>query len=165
MIDAMLGLSQVARMNLRLQPVSLRHLVEQAQRDAALEFLEQAVQWQVQPLPEVQGDSDTLQQVVTNLVTNAVKYGRDRAGLQVRIWAEHLSQEVQIRVQDNGAGFDPQYTDKLFGVFQRLHSQQEFSGTGIGLATVKRIITRNGGRVWAEGQPGESVTFGFSLPR
>lgn len=164
MIDAMLGLSQVARADLRLQSVPLRALVEQAQRDAALEFPGQAVRWQVQALPTVQGDPDTLQQVMTNLVTNAVKYSRNQDEVQVRIWAKVEPEEVAVFVQDNGAGFDPRYAGKLFGVFQRLHSQKEFGGTGIGLATVKRIVARHGGRVWAEGTPGEGATFGFSLP-
>lgn len=165
MIDAMLVLSRAGRQALVLKQCSLHDLVKQAQRDALLEFPEQEVQWELEGLPMVQGDAVTLQQVVTNLMSNAVKFSQGQTPARVKIWAEQRPTEIAVYVQDHGTGFDMAYADKLFGAFQRLHTQQEFSGTGIGLATVRRIVARHGGRVWAEGQVGQGATFGFSLPQ
>ncbi|MFC5846868.1 GAF domain-containing protein [Deinococcus petrolearius] len=165
MIDAMLILSRAGRVELQLRPVSLQSLVEQAQRDVHLEFPEQRVEWHIGALPTVQADAATLQQVLTNLLSNAVKFALAERPLQIRIWAEERPQAWAVFVQDNGAGFDARYADKLFGAFQRLHTQQQFAGTGVGLATVRRIVLRHGGQVWASGQVNEGATFGFSLPR
>jgi signal transduction histidine kinase len=165
MIDAMLALSRVGRAELKLRPVQLGALVEQARQDVELEFPDRAVTWQVAPLPTVQADATVLQQVMTNLLSNAVKFAAVERPLSVRVWAEQRPLEVAVFVQDTGVGFDPAYGTRLFGAFQRLHNQREFSGTGVGLATVRRIITRHGGKVWAEGRLNEGATFGFSLPR
>ncbi|WP_156372790.1 GAF domain-containing protein [Deinococcus sp. Leaf326] len=165
MIDALLALSQAGRAELNVRPVALSMLVHQAQQDVRLEFPQQLVEWQVEDLPTVVADPVLLQEVVTNLISNAVKYHHKEQLPRIRIWTEQGEQETALFVQDNGVGFDPHYADKLFGAFQRLHTQQEFIGTGIGLATVRRIVTRHGGRVWAEGRLGEGATFGFSLPR
>lgn len=164
MIDAMLALSRAGRTELHLRLVPLASLVEQARTDAMLEFPERNVDWQIGPLPTVRVDTTMLQQVLTNLLSNAVKFAASDRIPQVQLWAEEQPGEWLISVRDNGVGFNPDYTDKLFGAFQRLHRQEEFAGTGIGLATVRRIVTRHGGRVWAEGRLGEGATFGFSLP-
>lgn len=163
LLDAMLTLSRAGRAVLNLQAVPLGRLAEQAVNDVTLLFPDRAVSWTVEPLPTVEGDAATLQQVMGHLMENAVKYSPDQ--VQVRVWAEEREQEWAILVQDQGIGFDPLYAGKLFGAFQRLHNQQEFPGSGIGLATVKRIVTRHGGRVWAESTLGAGATFGFSLPR
>ncbi|GGM37265.1 hypothetical protein GCM10008956_12190 [Deinococcus arenae] len=165
MIDAMLALSRAGRVELHFRPVQLRPLVQQAQQDALLEFPDQAVQWVIEPLPVVRADASSLQQVLTNLLSNAVKFASPDRPLRVRVWAEERPQEWAVFVQDTGAGFDQQYAGKLFGVFQRLHTQDQFAGTGVGLATIKRIITRHGGQVWAEGRVNEGATFGFTLPK
>ncbi|MFC5846798.1 GAF domain-containing protein [Deinococcus petrolearius] len=165
LIDAMLVLSQAGRAPVQLTEVPLGQLVTQAQRDVRLEFPDQQVSWQVGALPVIQADPQLLQQVLTNLLSNAVKYGQGRDPLIVEVWGEEQPDEVCVFVRDNGVGFDPRYADRLFGVFQRLHRQEEFRGTGVGLATVRRLITRHGGRVWAEGHPGEGAMFGFSLPQ
>ena len=115
-------------------------------------------------LPEVEGDAVLLGQVFTNLLSNAIKFSSKQAHPIIEIGSCERNGEPAIFVRDNGVGFDPRYADKLFGVFQRLHRQDEFSGTGIGLATVQRIIHRHGGRIWAESAPGQGATFFFTLP-
>jgi light-regulated signal transduction histidine kinase (bacteriophytochrome) len=112
----------------------------------------------------VDADAILLRQVLTNLLSNAVKFTKNQPHALIEIGHNKKNGEEVIFVRDNGAGFDPLYADKLFGVFQRLHRQDEFEGTGIGLATAKRIIHKHGGRVWAESQPGQGATFYFSLP-
>jgi signal transduction histidine kinase len=120
---------------------------------------------EVAPLPPAQADRALLRQVWTNLIGNALKYSAKKADARVEIGAREDAAENVYWVRDNGAGFDMRYAEKLFGVFQRLHRAEEFEGTGVGLAIVQRIVTRHGGRVWAEGAPGEGACFYFSLPR
>lgn len=163
LLDAMLILSRAGRVGLNIQPVALGRLADQAIADVTLLFPDRKVHWTIEPLPVVEGDLVTLQQVFRQLLENAVKYSPETA--QVRVWAEEQEQEWAILVQDQGVGFDPLYAEKLFGAFQRLHLQEEFPGTGIGLATVKRIVTRHGGQVWAKSMIGKGATFGFSLPK
>ena len=118
----------------------------------------------VGPLPAVVGDPVTLRQVWTNLISNALKYSAKKPSPEITISQRVEGAEVIFSVADNGAGFEPAYADKLFGVFQRLHSSADFEGNGIGLAIVRRIVERHDGRVWAEGRPGAGATFHFSLP-
>ncbi|GGO41068.1 GAF domain-containing sensor histidine kinase [Deinococcus humi] len=164
LIDAMLVLSRAGQAELHVRPLALDLLVAQALRDAEIEFPHMTVDWQIGPLPTAPADPVTIQQVLTNLLSNAVKYAASERPLQVHLWAEERPGAWAIQVRDNGVGFDPLYAGKLFGVFQRLHLQEQFAGTGIGLATVRRIVTRHGGQVWAEGRPGEGATFGFTRP-
>ena len=165
MIDAMLELSRASRQELRLGPVNLQALVERAQADMAQELEGRTVEWRVNGLLPVTGDWDSLQQVITNLLSNAVKYSRTREAAVIEVWVEERPGEWLVSVRDNGAGFNPEYTQKLFGAFQRLHSQAEFEGTGVGLATVRRIIVRHGGQVSAQGQRDGGATFSFTLPK
>ena len=149
LIDAMLDLSRTSRQEMRLGVVDLNLLAARAMEDVQPDTLERALEWRVQRLPLVMGDQASLQQVMTNLFSNAVKYSRTRAVAVIEVWAGQTDSEWSVYVRDNGVGFDANYQDKLFGVFQRLHSEREFEGTGIGLATVRRIVLRHGGRVFA----------------
>ena len=122
--------------------------------------------WNVKPLPEVEADSAMLPQVFTNLLSNAVKFTRLRERAEIVIGAEEGEKgQAVIFVHDNGTGFDMRYADKLFRIFHRLHREDEFEGTGVGLASAHRIITRHGGRIWAEAEKDRGATFYFSLPR
>src|SRR5262249_23505570 len=123
------------------------------------------VDFRIGALPRAKGDRVLLGQVWANLLSNAVKFSSKREKPVVEASAISDEKEHIFFVRDNGAGFDPRYHAKLFGVFQRLHSSNEFAGTGVGLALVQRIVSRHGGRVWAEGKPGEGATFYFTLPR
>ena len=124
-----------------------------------------ATEIEIAPLPQAVGDRALLRQVWLNLISNAAKYSGKQVKPRIRVSGEEKAAETVYRVEDNGAGFDMRHYDKLFGVFQRLHGFAEFPGTGIGLAIVKQVVIRHGGRVWAEGEIGRGATFYFSLPR
>ncbi len=114
--------------------------------------------------PPARGDRGLLRQVLSNLLQNAAKFTRDQPSTRIEVGAQLDSGQTVYYVKDNGAGFDARYADKLFGVFQRLHSTEQFDGTGVGLAIVKRVVQRHGGRVWAEGAVNQGATFYFTLP-
>jgi PAS domain S-box-containing protein len=160
LIDGLLTLSRLGRRQLALKTLELRPLVEAA--IALVETPEDypAITFDIGSLPSVQGDPILLQQVLVNLIDNAVKFSRHHPHPRIEIGS---LPEQTIFVRDNGAGFPMQYADKLFGAFQRLHSQREFEGTGIGLAIVQQIIQRHGGQIWAESQPDHGATFFFKL--
>ena len=127
---------------------------------------DRAIHWEVEELPPVLADQGMLRQALANLLGNALKFTRNRAVAEIRIGSQGGADgELTIFVEDNGAGFDMQYYNKLFQVFQRLHREDEFEGTGIGLANVRRIVERHGGMVWAEGAVGVGAKFYFSLPQ
>lgn len=157
LIDDLLELSRLGRVELRRADVDMTVLA----RAVASEW---NVAIEVHPLPPARGDAALLRQVFANLLGNAVKYSRGREPARVEVSGGVRDGERRYEVRDNGVGFEPQYAHKLFGVFQRLHSAREFEGTGVGLSVVRRIVERHGGRVWAEGRPGEGAVFGFSLP-
>jgi len=165
LVDDLLSLSRIGRQAVRKESISLRELVEEARSELTEEAGERAIEWRVAELPEVEGDPLLLRQVVTNLLSNALKFTNNKAIAAIEIGSREEGPETVVYVRDNGAGFDPRYADKLFGVFQRLHRQDEFPGTGIGLATVQRIVHKHNGRVWAESRVGQGACFYFSLPR
>ncbi|MGY2896569.1 ATP-binding protein [Deinococcus sp. UYEF24] len=165
LIDGMLVLSRSGRQEVKWQTVDLRALVTQACQDVSTEFAARPVRWQLGNLPQVQGDRAMLQQVVTNLLSNAVKYSSKREQSEVNVWAEEHAVGWRVSVQDNGVGFNPEYARKLFGIFQRLHTERDFKGTGVGLAIVRRIVLRHGGEVFAESSGDSGATFGFTLPK
>ncbi|WP_157465286.1 sensor histidine kinase [Deinococcus apachensis] len=165
LIDALLDLARTSRQALRLERVNLGALVEAVRTELAAETEVRKVTWVVGALPDVQADGELLRQVMLNLLSNAVKYTCGTPQARIEVTAEVRAEEWVVQARDNGAGFDPAHAGRLFGVFQRLHRQEEFEGTGVGLANVRRIVERHGGRVWAEGQPGEGAVFAFTLPR
>jgi light-regulated signal transduction histidine kinase (bacteriophytochrome) len=144
--------------------VDLDELVQDVIRGLEMAIHGRPIVWQIAPLPKVIGDASLLKQVLTNLIDNAIKYSRTRDPATIEIGcAGHEAGRAILFVRDNGVGFDMLYADKLFGVFQRLHRPEEFEGTGIGLATVRRIVSRHGGRVWAEGALDQGATFYVTL--
>ena len=169
LIDDLLVYSRLGRSALRLQAVDVQSLVEETRAmldaDVAADQPGHAVQWRIGPMPILVADENMLRQVWHNLMDNAVKYsGRSEPALVEITHQRNADGDHHFSVRDNGAGFDMQYAGKLFGVFQRLHAASEFDGTGVGLASVKRVVTRHNGHVWAESAPGEGATFHFTLP-
>jgi PAS domain S-box-containing protein len=163
LIDDLLIFSRMNRTELRHARVSQDALVHEAIDGLHSETNGRPIQWKINTLPEVEADPAMLRQVWVNLIANAVKYSRPRNPAEIEIGCNTVSGEFVFFVRDNGVGFDMQYAHKLFGVFQRLHRAEEFEGTGIGLANVRRIVHRHGGRTWAEGKIDGGATFFFSL--
>jgi light-regulated signal transduction histidine kinase (bacteriophytochrome) len=164
LIDDLLGFSRMGRVQMAETNVALYGLVQENIQSLELTTRGRNIVWKTPPLPAVQGDQAMLRQVLANLLGNAVKYTRPRDPAEIELGCEGTEDgRVILFVRDNGVGFDPQYVHKLFGVFQRLHRADEFEGTGIGLANVRRIIARHGGRTWAEGAVDKGATFYFTL--
>ena len=164
LIDDLLNFSRLNRQPLRQEIILPERLVQQALETLRAAPTDRRIELTIGELPPGRGDPALLLQVWTNLLANALKFTGARAVAEIAIEGRLAGEEVVYFVRDNGAGFDMQYADKLFGVFQRLHSEAEFEGTGVGLALVQRIVHRHGGRVWAEGKVNAGATFYFSLP-
>jgi PAS domain S-box-containing protein len=165
LIDDLLAFSRAGRTELTIGHVDMEALVEEVLAPLLDETRDRSIDWVVAPLPAVYGDRALLRQVWANLLDNAVKYTRGRDPARIKVGAREEDHADVFYVCDNGVGFDMEYAHKLFGVFQRLHGATEFEGTGIGLANVQRIVSRLGGRAWAEGRVDAGATFSFSLPR
>ncbi len=165
LIDDLLALSRTGQVEINLRRVAPNEIVEQVRQELEPMTEGRLITWEIAPLPAVRADPGLLRVVLTNLLSNAVKYTAPRPQAHIEIGATPPDDEGQVTffIRDDGVGFDPQYAHKLFGVFQRLHRDEEFEGTGIGLATVRRIIHRHGGRVWAEGEVDRGATFYFTL--
>jgi PAS domain S-box-containing protein len=164
LIDDLLDFSRMGRKELMLATVNLDQVVSEVVEEFHLHQLEPSVEVNLQLLGNVRADRSMIKQVWINLISNAIKYSRKQPISKVEIGRIDTDSEIHFYVKDNGVGFDMQYSHKLFEVFQRLHKMQEFEGTGVGLALVKRIVVRHGGRVWAASRTGEGAVFYFSLP-
>lgn len=165
LIDDLLVFSRMGRQEMLRTAVNLDQLIKNILSDLRLDLQGREISWTIAALPEVQGDPAMLRQVFMNLIANAVKFTSTRPLAAIEIGVQYpSSMEIVIFVRDNGVGFDMAYAPKLFGVFQRLHRADEFEGTGIGLANVRRIVHRHGGRTWAEGVPDKGATFYVLLP-
>jgi light-regulated signal transduction histidine kinase (bacteriophytochrome) len=166
LIDDLLTFSRLGRAEARRTAVDLGQLVADVVAEIGQDTKDRYIAWKIGALPVCYGDRSMLRLVIVNLVSNAVKFTRMRKPAEIEIGCHDGDKnEVEVFVRDNGAGFEMQYVDKLFGVFQRLHSQEQFEGTGIGLATVQRVILRHGGKVRGEGAVDQGATFYFSLPK
>lgn len=165
LIDDLLRLSRLGHGALQpLVAIDMRAMVESTLADVRTDYPDAPIELTIGDLPPATGNAELLRQVWRNLLDNAIKYSCKKPVARIEVAGERTAGEVSFTVTDHGAGFDPTYKSKLFGVFQRLHRDADFKGTGVGLALVLRIITRHGGRVWADGRPDEGATFGFALP-
>jgi signal transduction histidine kinase len=166
LIDDLLAFSRISRAETQKETINLEQLVKSVVAEITPDMQDRNIVWRIGHLPTCGGDPAMLRLVFTNLISNALKFTRTKEQARVEIDSlTHTPDEVVLFVKDNGVGFDMKYKDKLFGVFQRLHSREAFEGTGIGLATVQRVVHRHGGRVWAEGTVDQGATFYVALPK
>ena len=162
LIDDLLLFSRMSRRDIVKNPIDTNSMVKEIVSD--LDQKISGISWEIHPLPNLTGDINTIRQVWINLVSNAIKYSRNNPKPHIEIGSITGEQDLTFFVKDNGVGFDPQYKDKLFKVFERLHNSEEFEGTGIGLAIVEKIIYKHGGKVWADAEKDKGASFYFSLP-
>jgi signal transduction histidine kinase len=165
LIDNLLAFSGMGRSQMQPEMTDMGEIVARAKEELAPDMQSRDITWNIAPLPKVYGDKNLLRQVWLNLLGNAIKYTKKSGKTEISIGCTEHAKEFEFYIKDNGAGFDMQYVDKLFGVFQRLHLKEEFEGTGIGLANVQRIVARHGGRTWAHGELNKGATFFFALPK
>lgn len=164
LVQDLLKFSRLSRAELLFTTINMEQLVKEVLSVFELETQNRTIKWHIEPLPELEGDPGMLRIVIHNLISNAVKYTRTRQEAEITIGSINQAEEIIFFIKDNGIGFDMQYIDKLFGIFKRLHLVEEFEGAGMGLANVRRIVNRHGGKTWAEGKVDEGATFYFSLP-
>jgi light-regulated signal transduction histidine kinase (bacteriophytochrome) len=163
LVDDLLNLSRVGRAGVKHESVDLNQLIAEVRVEMRPETDGRQIEWRVASLPPALGDAGLIKQVFANLISNAVKYTRPRQAAVIEIDREQVEGAPAIFIRDNGVGFDMKYAGKLFGVFQRLHREEEFEGTGVGLATVRRIVQLDGGRIWAQAELDKGATFHFTL--
>jgi light-regulated signal transduction histidine kinase (bacteriophytochrome) len=163
LIDDLLAFSRLGRQSMAPSNIDMTALAQAVFDTCASQAPDRRCQFILHPLPPAQGDPALLRQVLVNLLSNAIKFSKPRDAAVIEVGSRQEEGQVVYYVKDNGVGFDMNYASKLFGVFQRLHSTEEFEGTGVGLAIVQRVIHRHGGRVWAEGKVNEGATFHFTL--
>ncbi len=164
LIDDLLAFSRLSRQQMQRLVIDVRPLVQEVVDNLMQSENNRNIEWKIDALPPVIGDRSMIRQVYANLLSNAIKFTRKRDIARIEVGARKCDEEIVYFVRDNGAGFDMQYQEKLFVVFQRLHSEKDFEGTGVGMANVRRIVHRHGGRIWAEGKVGEGATFYFTIP-
>jgi light-regulated signal transduction histidine kinase (bacteriophytochrome) len=164
LVDNLLSFSQMGRTTLKPRRFDASQMVREVKQSLAMEIGDRKIRWNIADLPAATADPLLIRLVFENLMSNAVKYTRPRDEARIEVGSYRQNGEIVFFVRDNGVGFDMTYVDKLFGVFQRLHRMEDFEGTGIGLANVRRIVERHGGRTWADGAIDKGATFSFSLP-
>jgi light-regulated signal transduction histidine kinase (bacteriophytochrome) len=165
LVDDLLSFSQMGRSALHIAATDMQQVVAAAMKRVTQDAQGRHIEWSVGPLPVVRCDARFIELAVYNLLSNAVKYSRDRPVATISVQAEITEDATIFHFADNGVGFSMDYAHKLFAVFQRLHRMEEFEGTGIGLANVRRIVERHGGQVWAKGELGKGAVFSFSIPK
>ncbi len=165
LVDALLNFSKMGRASLTKVKVDLNQVVQSFIREVRFEHPDRSIEWDIGPLPVVQADSVFMHIALSNLIGNAVKYTQGREPARISVACEEHPDHYLVKVSDNGVGFNMKYVNKLFGVFQRLHGPEQFEGTGIGLANVRRVIERHGGQVAAYSEPQQGATFTFTLPK
>jgi len=165
LIDDLLSFSRTGRKDVAYSSIDMKRLFEQAFQELISETEGRKVHLTIHPLPEVSGDISLMKQVVVNLVSNALKYTRREKIAEIEVGANESNSEITYFIKDNGVGFDMRFVDKIFGVFQRLHTNEEFEGTGVGLAIVQRIIHKHNGKIWCTGKVDEGAEFYFTLPK
>ena len=165
LIDDLLEFSRMGRKAIAASEIDMASLVQEVMKELQATHAGKSPRWLVGPLPPAWGDRSLMRQVWFNLLSNAMKYSSAQDDPIIDVSSDTGDAEIVYTVRDNGAGFDMRYAEKLFGVFQRLHSTEEFPGTGVGLAIVRRVIVRHGGRVWAEGKVNQGASFSFTLPQ
>jgi PAS domain S-box-containing protein len=163
LVDDLLRLSQLGRQDMRPRVAALDDLLQEVIGEMQGDLADRDVQWKIAPLPVVECDPGLLKVALTNLIANAAKYTRTRSPAVIEVGQGNRNGSPTVFVRDNGVGFDMKYADRLFGVFQRLHRAEEFEGTGVGLATVQRIVHKHGGEIWAEAEPDKGAAFHFTL--
>lgn len=163
LVDDLLSLARIGRQEMKREKTDMGDLVKQAITGIPPEPGEREIEWRIEPLPELYCDPGLIRLALTNLLSNATKFTRKQPVAVIEVGSGYINNLPTIFVRDNGVGFDPRYADKLFGVFQRLHRQEDFGGTGVGLATVQRIVRRHGGEIWAQSKPGCGAEFSFTL--
>jgi light-regulated signal transduction histidine kinase (bacteriophytochrome) len=163
LVDDLLALARVGRQDLRPRLVPLNQLVADVLAELHSDLADRDVEWRIGPLPTVVCDPGLMRVVFNNLLSNALKYTRRRQRANIEVGQANHHGLLLLHVRDNGVGFDMAYADKLFGVFQRLHRAEDFEGTGVGLATVQRIVAKHGGRIWAEASVDHGATFYFTI--
>jgi light-regulated signal transduction histidine kinase (bacteriophytochrome) len=165
LLDGVLSYSRLCRRELHRTTVNLGNALKSVLQELKFETEGRKIDWHIQPLPDVQADPWMLRDALSRLISNALKFTRTRETARITIDSSETSEEVIFRIADNGIGFDMQYVERLFGLFQRLHSDPQFEGIGVGLAHVRRMILRHGGRVWAEAKLDGGAAFFIALPK
>ena len=164
LIDDLLDFSRLGRKEMEKSTVDMQALVTHVQQELVSQEKNRKIEFKINRLEEVNGDVRMMRQVWINLISNAIKYSRLQEVANIEIGSNVDGNRVTYFIRDNGVGFDMKYADKLFGVFQRLHKVQEFEGTGVGLALAHRIVSRHGGKIWAEASLNQGATFFFFIP-
>jgi len=164
LIDDLLAFSRMGRTDMIRAKLDMGEIVREVVEFCQHEITGREVEWNIGDLPQATGDPDMIRQVLSNLISNAIKYSAPRPNARIEIRGDDRVNEAVYSIKDNGVGFDMKYAGKLFSLFQRLHGPREFDGTGVGLSICARVIKRHGGRIWAEAAVEEGATFSFSLP-